>query len=297
VAIPSAANLQKSDREYIVYESSFSDIIGILAFDFILNNNGTIGVGLISFSFEVVLTIAGSIILSVGLALLLHRLKHHIKYVIITTVIILVYALAKLIHWPSLIVVLIFGLIMNNNHLFKNRFSQKTFDFDAFNIELKSFKSITGELTFIVRSFFFIMFGYYTSVTDLINLHNLMIAVAITLSVFLLRAIYLKIILRIPYNLLLFFAPRGLITILLFLSIPANMLLPFMNQGLVTQVIFLTIIIMIFGNILLRKVIAAKEMDGETFKPATITTVDAEGQDQLPDKNKEDNEIVDLPTP
>ena len=38
VAIPSAAGLKSNDREFIVYESSFSDIVGILAFDFILIN-------------------------------------------------------------------------------------------------------------------------------------------------------------------------------------------------------------------------------------------------------------------
>jgi NhaP-type Na+/H+ or K+/H+ antiporter len=154
---------------------------------------------------------------------------------------------------PSLLVVLIFGLVMNNNHLFKNKYSEKIIDFEGFNVELNSFKNITGELTFIIRSFFFIMFGYYTSILDLMNIENLFIALIIALSIFIIRGLYFKIVLKTSLNPLLFFAPRGLITILLFLSIPITMSLPFINKGLITQVIFITILMMTFGNMFFRK--------------------------------------------
>ncbi|NJO91556.1 MAG: hypothetical protein HC831_23285 [Chloroflexia bacterium] len=81
---------------------------------------------------------------SAGLAYILHKINHHVKYVIITTVIILVYALAKMAHMPSLLVVLIFGLVMNNNHLLKNKYSEKIIDFEGFNAELNSFKTSQG---------------------------------------------------------------------------------------------------------------------------------------------------------
>lgn len=42
VAIPASVNLCKSDKEFVVYESSFSDIIGILLFDFILMEHSTV---------------------------------------------------------------------------------------------------------------------------------------------------------------------------------------------------------------------------------------------------------------
>jgi Kef-type K+ transport system membrane component KefB len=252
VAIPSAMALKSDDREFIVYESSFSDIVGILAFDFILINSGSIGRGLLGFGLEFILTIVISVVVTAGLAYILHKITHHVKYVIITTVVVLVYALAKLIHMPSLLVVLIFGLILNNNHLFKNKFSDKLVDFKSFNSDLNSFKHITGELTFVVRSFFFIIFGYYTSILDILNLDNLMLASIVSASIFILRALFFRFILRIPMNPLMFFAPRGLITILLFLSIPYNKLLPFMTQGLVTQIIFLTILMMTFGNVFLK---------------------------------------------
>ena len=155
-------------------------------------------------------------------------------------------------HLPSLLVVLIFGLIMNNNHLFKIPYLQKVVNFEGFNADLKSFKNITGEFTFIIRSFFFIIFGYYTYVSDLVNLSNLMLSLGITLSIFVLRALYFRTVLKMSLYPLLFFAPRGLITILLFLTIPNNWALPFINQGLITQVIFFSIILMAFGNMLFR---------------------------------------------
>lgn len=254
VAIPSASGLKKTDKEFVIYESSISDIFGILAFDFIIANTTSIGRGLIGFTFEILVTIILSVVFSSALAYILHKINHHVKYIIITTAIILVYSLAKLVHLPSLLVVLIFGLVMNNNHLFRNKFSAKVIDFQSFDSELVSFKHITGELTFIIRSFFFIMFGFYTNILDVLDIDSLIFASIVTVSIFILRAIFFKTVIKIPMNPLLFFAPRGLITILLFMNIPEDLLLPSMNKGLITQIIFLTILMMTFGNVFLGKV-------------------------------------------
>lgn len=253
VAIPSSLSLKNDDREFIIYESSISDIAGILLFNFLLFNQLSIGKGIMLYSFEVLVSIVFSLIFSVGLAYMLHKTSHHVKYVIIITTVVLVYELAELMHWPSLIVVLIFGLVMNNNYLFQNRYTRKYIDFKEFNLNLGSFKQITGELTFIVRSFFFLIFGFYTSINDLLNLKNLINSVLICFSVYLLRALFFRFILHKPFVPLLFFTPRGLITILLFLSIPVSLKLSFINEGLITQVIFITIIVMAIGNVISAK--------------------------------------------
>jgi len=202
-----------------------------------------------------------SVLFSAGLAILLHKINHNVKYVIIMTAIVLVYALAKLFHLPSLLVVLIFGLVMNNNALFKNILPSQIINFEEFNTDLNSFKNIVTELTFIIRSFFFILFGFYTSISDLMSIKNLLIALIIAASIFIFRALFLKIALRVPLNPLLFFAPRGLVTILLFLSIPATMLLPLINVGVVTQVIFITILMMTFGSMFFKKKVDFVETD------------------------------------
>lgn len=249
VAIPSAVGLPESRREFIIYESSISDIFGILAFNYVVISNGPLGSGMRSFLLDIIVTLFASVLFSALLAVILHKISHHVKYIIIMTVIILVYALARLFHLPSLLVVLIFGLVMNNSNLFEDGISARFINFKDFSTELNAFKNITSEMTFIVRSFFFVLFGYYTSVFDLLNLKNLLFSVLIVAAIYALRALYLKYIVRIPLAPLLYFAPRGLITILLFLSIPQTMALPFMNTGVVTQIIFLTIFIMAYGTI------------------------------------------------
>ncbi len=253
VAIPSTVGLSEHNREFVIYESSVSDIFGILAFNYVIISSGHFISGFLTFLLEIIVTLFASVVFSAFLAVVLHKINHHVKYIIIMTAIILVYALSRLFHLPSLLVVLIFGLVMNNNNLFENGISSQFINFKDFNAELNSFKNITAEMTFIVRSFFFILFGYYTNLFDLLNLSNLSLAVLIVAAIYASRALYLKFIIRIPLTPLLYYAPRGLITILLFLSIPQTMALPFMNTGVVTQIIFITIIIMAYGNIFLRK--------------------------------------------
>jgi len=253
VAIPSSMSLVQGDREFIVYESSMSDIIGILAFDFVLLNHQSLSAGLIVFSFEIVITIIFSVVISGILAFMLLKIEHTVKHIVILTTVVLIYALAKLIHWPSLIVILIFGLIINNHHLFPQSVMRKIVSFREFGNSLKPFKQITGEMTFLVRSFFFLIFGFYTSTSEIFKFENLIWSLGICAGIFIMRGLFFKFILRREVVPLLFFAPRGLITILLFLSIPSELKLPFLTEGLITQTIFLTILLMSIGNLVKRK--------------------------------------------
>ena len=107
-----------------------------------------------------------------------------------------------------------------------------------------------GELTFITRSFFFIMFGYFAKVESLLDLKNIMTGIIITTGIFLIRFIYFKLVLRMPVLPLVFFAPRGLITILLFISIPEASHLHLISEEVVTLIILMTIVAMMGGNIL-----------------------------------------------
>ena len=288
VAIPSATGLHSNDREFVTYESSVSDIVGILAFDFLLFNAGAPTAGIVRFLSELFIMFFASILFSMGLAFLLHKITHHVKYVIIMTTIVLVYALTKLLHLPSLLVVLIFGLIMNNNVLFKNKYTARIINFEGFNLELASFKNIVRELTFIIRSFFFILFGFYTRLSDLLNIDNLIIALLIVMVIFILRAVFFKLVLGYPLSPLLFFAPRGLITILLYLSIPSAMLIPCINIGVVTQVIFITILLMTFGNMIFDR------KKGVAYTGTTDKEVDVETQTKTDTQNNITEQILEL---
>jgi Kef-type K+ transport system membrane component KefB len=253
VAIASAVNLKPEDKEFVVYESSFSDILGIMAFEFILLNHESIGLGIFLFIRDGIFTLIIAMISTALLGYLLHKITYHVNYVIILTFIILIYVLAELIHLPALLLILIFGLVMANNKFLENELIEEYIDFLKFRDDIKSFKRILGELTFLVRSFFFIMFGFYTNIYNLFNVKNLVTALLISLGVFILRLLYLKKVLGMPVVPIVFFAPRGLITILLFLSIPVASTISIISEEVVTLVILITIVVMMIGSFFQRK--------------------------------------------
>lgn len=255
IAIPSAINLNPSDKEFIVYESSFSDIFGIMVFDFILLNESSIGLGIFTFIRDGIITIIIALISTGALGYLLHRTTYHVNYVIILTFIILIYSLAKLIHLPALLLILIFGLVLANNKFLEINYLKKFIDFPKFRNDISSFKKILVELTFLVKSFFFIMFGYYTQINNLFNFNNIFTGLSISLGILFLRWLFFKLVLRMPTVPIVFFAPRGLITILLFLNIPAISRIPLISEEVVTIVILFTIIMMTIGNLFRKKAI------------------------------------------
>ncbi|MBN1926605.1 MAG: cation:proton antiporter [Paludibacteraceae bacterium] len=250
VAIPAASNISPANKEFVVYESSFSDILGILVFDFIVVGFVSVSSGLTNLLLDSFVTLLISILATTALALLLHKTTHHVNYVIIMTFIILIYTLAKLIHLPALLFVLIFGLVLANYRFLEIPFTRKFINFEKFGKDIESFKNISGELTFLVRSFFFIMFGYLTKLDELLNGQNLTFSAGIVLFLILLRWLFFKQVIKEPIIPLLFYAPRGLITILLFLSIPEINRLEIINEGIVTQVIFISILLLSPGNML-----------------------------------------------
>jgi hypothetical protein len=250
VAIPAANHLSSEKKEFIIYESSVSDIVGIMAFDFILLNQNSYGQGLVKFTLMAVLTIIIAIITTSVLGFLLHKIRFHVNYLIIMTSVVLVYVLAKMIHLPALFLVLAFGLALSNNKLAENTVIKKVVDFEKFRNDLESFKRIVVELTFLVRSFFFIIFGFYTSMNGLFNHDNLLIAAVITAGIFFIRWVFFTQVLKSSGITLILFAPRGLITILLFLSIPPVSEINLINAEVITLVILMTLIVMMFGNVM-----------------------------------------------
>jgi len=287
VAISAALNLPADKREFVVYESSISDIIGILTFDFILLNQGSVIKGFFkSFVLGGVLIFIIALAVTVALAYLLYKSKYHVNYIIILTAVVCMYALAKLLHLPALLFILIFGLVMANNRFVENSPLSNYVDFEKFRSDLASFKKIVGELTFLVRSFFFIVFGFYVRIDGLLNIGNIITGLALTSFIFLLRWIFLEKVIRIPSMPLLFFAPRGLITILLFMSIPESSIVPFVNEEVVTLVILMTITVLAIGNI------SYKPFTGETQTISGDFTVEPQTPGQIL-KDYEDNSEID----
>lgn len=265
IAIPSVRNFPPTQKEFVIYESSFSDIIGVLIFNFFVVNR-SIGIpALIEVSLQFVMMFLVSVVATFSLATLLRRIEHHVKFVPVVLLIVLIYAISKFFHLPALVFILIFGLILSNIEDFKYiKFLQRfcTFEIQS---EVKKFMDLIAEGTFLVRSLFFLLFGYFIETSELVNIVTLPWALAIVLIIFLLRAVQLKI-LRLPLQPLIFVAPRGLITILLFLSIEPTRLVPFVNKSLVIQIIILTSLILMFGSMITKtETIEEKEVVNESI--------------------------------
>ncbi len=252
VAIPSVKTLTTFNKEFIIYESSLSDILGVLFFTFIAFNQSF---GIISFGYfglELIIMTVISFIATIGLALLLSKIDHPIKFAPIVLLVILIYALSEIYHLPALIFILSFGLFLGNIDELKQFKWIERFKPDELNKEVRKFKELIVEATFLVRALFFLLFGYLIKENEIMNLDSLAWAGGIVAAIFIFRAIQLKFI-KLPLSPLLFIAPRGLITILLFLSIKPSQNIPFINRSMIIQVIILTALIMMLGLITDRK--------------------------------------------
>ena len=163
IAIPSAKNLLSKNKEFITYESSLSDIFGVIFFNFItLNDNiGTKSVGY--FILELFLILIISFISTIGLAFLLSKVKHHVKFVPIILMMVLIYAISKIYHLPALIFILLFGLFLGNIDKIKHDKFIQRLQPDILSKEVHKFKELTTEIAFLIRSLFFLLFGFLNS--------------------------------------------------------------------------------------------------------------------------------------
>lgn len=246
IAISSVGSLSSFNKEFAIYESSMSDIIGVLFFNFLVLNEvinlETFG----TFGLQILIMLIISFIATAFLAFLLSRIDHHVKFVPIVLFIILIYAASEIYHLPALIFIMIFGLIMGNFDELEHYSWIKILKPRALEREVHKFKELVIEAAFLVRSLFFILFGFLIKTEDVINPHTFELAVGIVILIYAVRAIQLKIY-QVKLMPLLFVAPRGLITILLFIGIPSTLKIDLVNNALIIQVIVLTALIMMLG--------------------------------------------------
>ena len=246
IAISSAKNLLPKDREFVIYESTFSDIFAVVLFNFIIRNEVIDGNSFVVFGWQLILILVITVIATLGLSLLMSKIRHRVKFVPIILLIILIYAIAKEYHLPALIFIFILGLFIGNLDKFKRfRFVDKLQP-EIMVKEVVKLNDITTEITFSIRSLFFILFGYLINTHELLNAKTFIIATGILIGIIVLRIIGLKIA-RQNLNPLLYVDPRGLITILLFITIPDTERISMVNNSLVIQVIVLTALFMMVG--------------------------------------------------
>jgi len=244
IAIPSAKSMSKEVQEFITFESSFSDIFGIVFYNYALLYS--------SLSFAVLgalfLELSGVIILSlvfcVFLLFLLRSITHQVKFVMLISLMVLLYAIGKELHLSSLILVLIFGLLVRNIQLIKWEYIQKRYNAEKFKKDFHLLHSITAEGVFLIKAFFFVIFGFIIDVNLLADSSMLIIAVGTAGVIYLARLVMLPLVLKKVFPELLF-SPRGLISILLYLGLPDSMKIPQLHVGLLFFIVLSTSLVMV----------------------------------------------------
>lgn len=254
IAIPSASNFPAILREFVVYETSTSDILGIIYFNFAQSITVN-GFGVEKFFlmlFYLLLMVIISIFATLGLSFLFTKLKYNVRFTPIILLIILIYAVSKLFHLPSLIFILLFGLFVANFKKVDEFIGVRGINYIDVEKDIEKFKEIVYELTFLARSFFFLIFGYVLQTEEIIDINSIIISITITAFIFLTRYFHLKFF-KLPVQPLLYTVPRGLITILLFLGIEPSQSVDGISRSVIIQVIILTNLIMTLGLIKSRK--------------------------------------------
>ncbi|MBK9992465.1 MAG: cation:proton antiporter [Saprospiraceae bacterium] len=246
IAIPSVRNLSSENKEFVIYESSLSDIIGVLIFNFLALNETIDLFSFGNFALQLIIITVISFIATIGLSFLLSKIEHHIKFVPIILLVVLIYAVSKIYHLPGLIFILIFGLSIGNLDELKRFKWIEKFKPDELNNEVNKFKELTIEGAFLVRALFFLLFGFLIETSEVLNSETFIWALGIVFFIFAFRFIQLKFS-KLSVQSLMFVAPRGLITILLFLSIEPSQTISLVNKSLIIQVIILSALLMMIG--------------------------------------------------
>lgn len=230
----------------MVYESTFSDILGIMLFYFLISSMESESIGEMSLDalLNLALTVAVSVTASYFLIFLFQKIKTELKLFLLIAVLILLYSLSKIFHLSSLLIILVFGMILSNRQIFFPGKLRKFLDEDHLSTIYHNFKMITLESSFIVRTFFFVIFGFTIVLTSLLDLKVWLVSISILAILYGLRYAYFRWIIRKDIYPAVWMAPRGLITILLFYSIPESLWVEEFNPGVLLLVILVSSVVM-----------------------------------------------------
>ncbi|MBI9062985.1 MAG: cation:proton antiporter [Marinilabiliaceae bacterium] len=246
IVIPSITGLERNKREFLIYESTISDILGIMFFYLLVENLDTQGATMIGVN--VLINIGGTLLLSVGLSYMMifvfQKIRSDVKLFLFFAVLILFYAIGKLFHLSSLLMILVFGLVLENRLLFFRGILRKYLLEDKVINDLKDFKLLTRESSFVVRTFFFFILGLSITLAGVFTPQILWLTLYFLLGMYGFRWIIFKIVFRKNYFPQFFIAPRGLISILLFFAIPKEFRVNEFELGILLLSIVITSLFM-----------------------------------------------------
>lgn len=253
IVIPSLHHLTASKKEFLVYEASFSDIIGILMFNYLVSNKILTALAIGGFFLNIAIAIVLSLFFSFILFVILTKIKLSVKFFLVFALLIILYEGGKMLSLPSLLIILVFGLLMNNWHLVQKPGILNFFPKAKVEETTMMLHSVTAESAFLIKTFFFILFGFSIDLKLIASSQVIMIGGVIVMVLFIVRFLYLRFFLKESVYPEVVFIPRGLITILLFYKIPAELQLQSFDYGILFFIIIVTSLIMMLGMLFYKK--------------------------------------------
>jgi len=259
IIIPSVGNLSEEKKEFHIYESTFSDIIGIMLFYFVLNviefqNSDPLAAAevmhpMLSFGISIGVSVLVAFAASYLLLYIFQFINEGARLFLLISLLVLLYAVGKLLHLSPLIIILVFGVIVQNNELFYKGFLRRYFHQEKFEVLKRELHVITLESAFVVRTFFFVIFGVSILVSSLFSLKVLGVSLLLLVSIYAIRWLFLRAFMGFDIFPQLWIAPRGLITVLLYYAIPLKYNNESFDPGILLFIIIATSLIMTLGLI------------------------------------------------
>lgn len=250
IIIPSVGGLSEQKKEFHIYESTFSDIMGIMMFYFLTGKlNPAEDTGVVGFSINFAVTIVIALVASYAIILVFQRIKSQAKLFLLISVLLLLYAIGKKMHLSSLIIILVFGLIVKNVNLFFPGKTKIFLEKERMQQIYHELHIVTLETAFVVRTFFFVIFGITIVLSSLLSVNVAIVSLLIIASIYAIRFLILMVFVGKDMLPQLFIAPRGLITVLLFYAIPAEAQIEGFESGILLFVIIATSLVMTWAMI------------------------------------------------
>jgi len=258
IVLPSVAGLSDHKREFMIYEATFSDILGIMMFTFLIKER--LDASAMDVTYEiigsVIITLVVSVAIGIALVWVIQRITSKVKLFLLIAVLMLLYSIGKKLHLSSLLIILFFGLMLSNSKLiFRGKLS-KLVKPDLMSGILHEMHLITGETAFVVRTFFFIVFGMTIHLGVLLDWKVAVISVLVILLLYGVRFVFLRVLEGKGLKPIGLIAPRGLITVLLYYQIfdEPNKRVEYFEEGffevgVLFYVILISSLIMMFSLI------------------------------------------------
>ena len=195
-----------------------------------------------------------SVIACVTLLYYMGKLKHNVKFFLIISILVLIYAIGQSFNLSSLVLILSFGLFLNNADAIKHVWFRSVFIYDNLAKDLAQLHQLSAESAFILRTFFFVIFGFTINLSQLNDFTTIVNGIIMLVCIYIVRFGYLFFFKRdhiLPEG---FVVPRGLISILIYYNLPQDMRLSEIGTPYLFLVVLGSSLVMSIGLMSTKKV-------------------------------------------